>query len=138
MPIGSLLQGREQQYVANQDDKGTWRVLDTWHEALKNMQPDDDIEDDNPAITILTEGAFIALVKEAARTGTLENANFQVEAAEVDDTLVNELRQQINELTVELNSEKQNVVLSKKSLKETAMEHVVRLAAMDDMNSLSQ
>ena len=70
MPIGNLLQGREQQYVANQDDKGTWRILDTWNEALKNMQPDDDIEDDNPAITVLTEGAFISLVREAARIGT--------------------------------------------------------------------
>ena len=55
MPIGNLLQGREQQYVANQDDKGTWRILDTWHEALKNMQPEDDVEDDSPALTILSE-----------------------------------------------------------------------------------
>ena len=54
MPIGNLLQGREQQYVAKQDDKGTWRVLDTWHESLKNLQSDDDVEDDNPAITILS------------------------------------------------------------------------------------
>ena len=33
---------------------------------------------------------------------------------------------------------KQEVVLSKKSLKETAMEHIVKLAAMDDMTSLSK
>lgn len=138
MPIGSLLQGREQQYIANQDDKGTWRVLDTWHEALKNMQPDDDVEDDSPAITVLTEGAFIALVKEAARIGTLENASFNIEAPEPDDTVVNELKQQITELQHQLSEERQEVVLSKKSLKETAMEHVVRLAAMDDMNSLSK
>jgi len=138
MPIGNLLQGREQQYVANQDDKGTWRVLDTWHEALKNLQPDDDIEDDNAALTILTEGAFIALIKEAARTGTLENASFNVEAGEPDETVVNELRQQVNELQSKLNVEQQEVILSKKSLKETAMEHIVRLAAMDDMNSLSK
>ena len=138
MPIGNLLQGREQQYVANQDDKGTWRVLDTWHETLKNMQSDDDIEDDNPALTILTEGAFIALVREAARTGTLENASFNVEAGEPDETVVNELKQQVSELQSKLNVEQQEVILSKKSLKETAMEHIVRLAAMDDMNSLSK
>ena len=138
MPIGNLLQGREQQYVANQDDKGTWRVLDTWHETLKNMQSDDDIEDDNPALTILTEGAFIALVREAARTGTLENASFNVEAGEPDETVVNELKQQVSELQSKLNVEQQEVMLSKKSLKETAMEHIVRLAAMDDMNSLSK
>lgn len=138
MPIGNLLQGREQQYVAKQDDKGTWRVLDTWHESLKNLQSDDDVEDDNPAITILTEGAFIALVREAARTGTLENASFGVESIEPDETVVNELKQQVTELQNQLNVERQEVVLSKKSLKETAMEHVVRLAAMDDMNSLSK
>ena len=136
--LGNLLQGREQQYVANQDDKGTWRVLDTWHETLKNMQSDDDIEDDNPALTILTEGAFIALVREAARTGTLENASFNVEAGEPDETVVNELKQQVSELQSKLNVEQQEVILSKKSLKETAMEHIVRLAAMDDMNSLSK
>jgi len=138
MPIGNLLQGREQQYVANQDDKGTWRVLDTWHEALKNLQPDDDIEDDNAALTILTEGAFIALIKEAARTGTLENASFNIEAGEPDETIVNELKQQVTELQSQLNVGQQEVLFSKKSLKETAMEHIVRLAAMDDMNSLSK
>ena len=138
MPIGNLLQGREQQYVANQDDKGTWRILDTWNEALKNMQPDDDIEDDNPAITVLTEGAVISLVREAARIGTLENASFGVETMEPDETLVNELKAEISGLKEQLSLEKQEVVLSKKSLKETAMEHIVKLAAMDDMTSLSK
>ena len=138
MPIGNLLQGREQQYVANQDDKGTWRILDTWNEALKNMQPDDDIEDDNPAITVLTEGAFISLVREAARIGTLENASFGVETMEPDETLVIELKAEISGLKEQLSLEKQEVVLSKKSLKETAMEHIVKLAAMDDMTSLSK
>ena len=138
MPIGNLLQGREQQYVANQDDKGTWRILDTWNEALKNMQPDDDIEDDNPAITVLTEGAFISLVREAARIGTLENASFGVETMEPDETLFNELKAEISGLKEQLSLEKQEVVLSKKSLKETAMEHIVKLAAMDDMTSLSK
>ena len=138
MPIGNLLQGREQQYVANQDDKGTWRILDTWNEALKNMQPDDDIEYDNHAITVLTEGAFISLVREAARIGTLENASFGVETMEPDETLVNELKAEISGLKEQLSLEKQEVVLSKKSLKETAMEHIVKLAAMDDMTSLSK
>ena len=136
MPIGNLLQGREQQYVANQDDKGTWRILDTWHEALKNMQAEDDIEDDNPALTILSEGAYIALIKEAARTGSLENASFAVYAEH--DNVVDELRQKISTLEHQLTVEQNEVALTKKSLKETAMEHVVRLAAMDDKNTLSK
>ena len=94
---------------------------------------------------ILVSGGFdpvhsghIALIKEAARTGTLENASFNIEAEEPDETIVNELRQQVQELQAQLNTEQQETFLSKKSLKETAMEHIVRLAAMDDMNSLSK
>ena len=75
--LGNILQGREQQYVASKDDgTKTWRVLDTWHESLKTLQVEDEVPDDCPAVTILTEGAFIALVKEAARTGLQENATF--------------------------------------------------------------
>ena len=134
MPIGNLLQGREQQYVANQDDKGTWRVLDTWHEALKNMLPEDDVEDDNPAITVLTEGGFIALVREAARTGTLENAVLD----RSEESLILDLKEQIRTLQEELTIEKHERALANKSLQETAMEHVVRLAAMDSMRTLSK
>ena len=37
MAVGHLLQGRDQQYVATKDDATkTWRVLDTWHDALKH------------------------------------------------------------------------------------------------------
>lgn len=134
MAIGNLLQGREQQYVANQDDKGTWRVLDTWHEALKSMQPEDDVEDDNPAITVLTEGGFIALVREAARSGTLENAVLD----RSEESLILDLKEQIRTLQEELTIEKHERALANKSLQETAMEHVVRLAAMDSMSTLSK
>ena len=137
--MGNMLRERDQQYIAVRDEATkTWRLLDTWHESLKNLQSDDDVEDDNPAITVLTEGAFISLVREAARIGTLENASFGVETMEPDETLVNELKAEISGLKEQLSLEKQEVVLSKKSLKETAMEHIVKLAAMDDMTSLSK
>ena len=38
MPLGNILSGTEQQYVANKDDKETWRILNTWHEDLKKLQ----------------------------------------------------------------------------------------------------
>ena len=70
--LGNILRGREQQYVAHKDDRTkTWRVLDTWHESLTQIGPDDEIEDDNPAVTILTEGEFISLVQEASRLGAV-------------------------------------------------------------------
>ena len=35
MVLGNILRERDQQYVANRDDATqTWRVLDTWHDAL--------------------------------------------------------------------------------------------------------
>ena len=68
--VGMFLKDREVQYTANRDEiTNTWRILDTWHEDLKNLGPDDEIEDTSNSVTILTEGAFIALVKEAARLG---------------------------------------------------------------------
>ena len=69
MAIGNILSGSEQQYVAAKDDKGTWRILDTWHEELKSMDADDDISDDSAAVVCLSEGQFIALIKEAGAQG---------------------------------------------------------------------
>ena len=110
MVMGQLLRDREAQYVANKDDKtNTWRILDTWHDSLRSMSPEDDIEDDNPALTILTEGGFIALIKEAARLGILQNVagvggvededftDLENEVTAKDDTIGN-LEQQIVEL----------------------------------------
>ena len=75
MAIGNMLRERGEQYVANQDETGTWRVLDTWHDALKVLEPDEDVPDSSPAVTIVKEGAFLALVKEASRLGVLANAS---------------------------------------------------------------
>ena len=58
-----MLRDRNNQYVATKDETTqAWRILDTWHEDLRMMEPDADIPDDSPAVTILTEGAFISLV----------------------------------------------------------------------------
>ena len=143
--LGNLLQGREQQYVANKDDKTqTWRVLDTWHEALKSLNVDDDVPDDSPAITVLTEGAFIALEKEAARLGILENASFgtgeaEYEAAMLDKNQeVQKLREEM--LTKDLEIEKlQKRINSTEDyvLKEKAMESILKLAAMSDVANLT-
>tara|TARA_B100000749_G_C18384415_1_gene447465 strand:- start:614 stop:1060 length:447 start_codon:yes stop_codon:yes gene_type:complete len=143
--LGNMLQGREQQYVASKDAKTqTWRVLDTWHETLKAMQVEDEIPDECPAITILTEGAFIALVKEAARMGILENATFGTGEAEQEAALldksqeVQKLREEM--LTKDLEIEKlQKRINSTEDyvLKERAMESILKLAAMSDVSNLT-
>ena len=143
--LGNLLQGREQQYVAQKEDKTrTWRVLDTWHDSLKALQVEDEIPDDSPAITILTEGAFIALVKEAARLGILENATFGTGEAEFEAALLDK-NQEVQALREEmLNKDLEIEKLQKRInstedyvLKERAMESILKLAAMSDVSNLT-
>ena len=75
MVMGNMLRERDAQYIATRDDgTQTWRILDTWHDTLRDLSPEDDVEDTSPAVTVLTEGGFIALVKEASRLGILQNA----------------------------------------------------------------
>ena len=96
MTIGNSLRERDVQYVAVKDETThTWRILDTWHGALKNLDPESDVPDDNEAVTILTEGGFISLVREATRLGVLQNANLggaieadTIETQEMEDKIV--------------------------------------------------
>ena len=74
MPLGNMLRDRQEQYVAQKDSAGTWRILDTWHDDLTKLDPQDEIDDASEAITILSEGGFLALVREATRLGVLQNA----------------------------------------------------------------
>ena len=51
--IGNMLRDRDVQYVAIKDDlTNTWRILDTWHEDLKSLQPEDEIDDASAAVKI--------------------------------------------------------------------------------------
>lgn len=69
-----MLIQRNEPYVASRDEQGTWRILNTWHPELKEtgVDADFDIKDDHPAVTLITEGAFLALIKEATSQGLLE------------------------------------------------------------------
>ena len=58
MPIGNMLRDRQEQYVAQKDNTGTWRILDTWHEDLTKLSPEDEIDDSSEAVTVLAEGAL--------------------------------------------------------------------------------
>ena len=138
-----MLQGREMQYIASKDGTtNTWRILDTWHESLKTLNPEDDIPDDSPAVKILTEGEFIALIKEDTRLGVLENASFTSNTGEVDE----ELNTHFSEIQEELVKYKEENSLLKQKLQDTepfrlktkAMEAVLKLAALSDINHLSE
>jgi len=141
--LGNMLQSRDQQYVASRDQtSNTWRILNTWHDDLKRLQVDDDVPDDSPAVTILTEGAFISLIKEAARSGILENASFGTE--EVDDSAlldkdheINQLNQKISRLEDEKASIKRTVSHTEDyDLKGKAMDSILRLVSLQDVSNL--
>ena len=143
--LGNMLRERDVQYTAIKDDATkTWRILDTWHNDLKNLSPEDEIVDDSNAVTILTEGAFIALVKEAARTGILENASFGT--GEADEVALLDKEQEIHTLNQKILSlEEEKSAITKKvshtedyELKEKAMQHILKLVSIQDMANLSR
>ena len=148
MVIGNMLSDSWQQYVATKDDTGTWRVLNTWHEGLKSLNADDDISDDNPAVAVLSEGQFIALIKEAASQGVLENVNIggsDSDTAELEDEIdaknkeLEKLKDEINKITQEKQEVERTASHSEEfELKEKAMDNILKLVSMQDMTKLSR
>ena len=143
--VGMCLKEREVQYTAHKDETtNTWRILDTWHEDIANLGPDDEVEDNSPAVTVLTEGAFIALVKEASRLGVLQNAAFSESSAAERDLLAKEtenieLREKILELEEKLQVAKQNPHRTEGfELKEMAMQTLLKLTSMSDIENLAK
>ena len=154
--IGNMLRDRESQYIATKDESTqTWRILDTWHDVLRDMNPEDDIADDSPAVTILTEGGFIALVKEASRLGVLQNATtpFGItdtsqledirypkhgkELAEMDEELA-EMRKKIVKYEEEISTLRISASKSEGTLlKELAMETLLKLTLSSDIEKLT-
>jgi hypothetical protein len=147
MTLGNILRERDEQYIANRDEAGTWRILDTWHDALKTINPEDDIDDSNEAVIILKEGSFIALIKEAGRIGILDNVseNNGRSSEEIDQVLTdyNTAQEKVRSLELKVSEQADELaqlrVHSNRSqdyfIKEKAMDAVIKLAAMDTIAS---
>jgi hypothetical protein len=142
--IGNTLRDRNNQYVATKDPLGTWRVLDTWHDDLRALDPDGEIPDDSAAVTIITEGAFLALVKEASRLGVLANAAFteqtDMEREILDkESEVLDLREKLVKYEEDIFTLKQQPDRSEGFvLKEMAMNTLLKLTSMSDIQTLSK
>ncbi len=143
--VGMFLKERDVQYVAHRDETTqTWRILDTWHESLMDLGPDDEIPDDSPGVEIITEGAFIALIKEGARLGVLQNASFSEHATLERDLLTKDednldLKKQILDLEEQLTAAKQSPNRSEGfELKEMAMNALLKLTSMSDIENLTK
>ena len=111
------------------------------------MSAEDDIPDDSVAVKVLSEGQFIALIKEAASQGVLENINISsdVDTAELEYEL-DEKNREIEKLKAQLNTttqQKQEVERTAShteefELKEKAMDNILKLVSMQDMTKLSR
>jgi len=142
--IGNTLRDRNNQYVATKDATGTWRILDTWHDDLRSLDPEGEIPDDSPAVTIISEGAFLSIVKEAARLGVLANAAF-TEQTDMDKELLEkeseilDLREKLVEYEEEMSILKQRPDRTEGFvLKEMAMNTLLKLTSMSDIQTLSK
>jgi hypothetical protein len=145
MTLGNILRERDEQYIANRDTSGTWRILDTWHEELKSIGPEDEVGDESKAVTIISEGAFISLMKEAGRSGILDNVSNSstkpMEEFEDMSEQYNEAVAKIHTLERVITDQKEqlaakNTTYSEHSyIKEKAMDTVLKLAGMDTLVS---
>ena len=143
MTLGNILRGRDEQYIANRDESGTWRILDTWHDDLKSIGPDDEIPDKTEAVTIISEGAFISLMKEAGRSGILDNVSNGGASEEFDDMVeqYNQAVKKIHTLESVITDQKEQLADTRTTysehshIKEKAMETVLKLAGMDTLVS---
>ena len=143
MTLGNILRERDEQYIANRDESGTWRILDTWHDDLKSIGPDDEIPDKTEAVTIISEGAFISLMKEAGRSGILDNVSNGGALEEFDDMSeqYNQAVKKIHTLESVITDQKEQLADTRTTysehshIKEKAMETVLKLAGMDTLVS---
>ena len=142
--IGNTLRDRNNQYVATKDATGTWRILDTWHDDLRTLEPDGEIPDDSVAVTLISEGAFISLVKEASRLGVLANAAF-TEKTDMEKEIL-EKESEVLDLREKLVKYEEEIFTLKQQpdrtegfvLKEMAMNTLLKLTSMSDIQTLSK
>ena len=142
MPLGNILSGADQQYVGLKDETGTWRILNTWHEDLKQLDADDDIPDTSEAVTVLSEGQFIALIKEAASLGVLENVSFSGDTEEYEYE-IGELKTTIEELKTELKAKNTVIETATPPSEEYdiqlhSIDSIVKLMSVQSISKLSK
>ena len=133
MPIGNMLRDRQEQYIAQKDSAGTWRILDTWHEDLTKLDPEDEIDDSSEAVTVLSEGGFLALVREATRLGVLQNAALMENDALADQ--VAELKEENDKLKIQVETTPAVEVTheEKAGLKQHAIDTIAKILAIDSV-----
>jgi hypothetical protein len=145
--VGSTLRQHSAQYVAKRDNSGTWRVLNAWHNDLETFDADtDEIPDDHAAMTVLTEGAFEAVIKEATAEGVLDGIHINgvddIEYSKLEDEVEILRGQNLNLLEQLDESDKSKSEIPKTPLSESAqlrqkgMDNILKIIGIDAQQSL--
>tara|TARA_R110002020_G_scaffold219321_4_gene427175 strand:+ start:8174 stop:8584 length:411 start_codon:yes stop_codon:yes gene_type:complete len=136
MPIGNMLRDRQEQYVAQKDTAGTWRILDTWHKDLTKLNPEDEVDDSSEAVTIISEGGFLALVREATRLGVLQNAAMMENEALADQVV--ELKEENDKLRIQNENTPATIHEDKAGLKQHAIDTIAKIVAIDSVEVIKE
>ena len=141
--VTSFYKAYDQQYKVVRDDKKTWRILDLRNSVIQNLGPDEEVPDDSPALKIITEGEFLALIQAAIENGVIENASVSGENADskpVKDTeaILNKALEEKKELEIRLGYIEQALEEEKKIPKIQHSEgYMIKSKALDAIKSLA-
>ena len=133
MPIVNMSRDRQDLYVAQQDFTGTWRILATWYEDLTKVASEYEINYPSAPVTVLSEGSFLALVREATRLGVLQNAALMENDALADQ--VAELKEENDRLKIQIETTPAVEVTheEKAGLKQHAIDTIAKIVAIDSV-----
>lgn len=115
--LGTDLQGYAERYHVS-FDKSTraWRIIDLKDPEISKVQDiDEDIPDDNPAVTVIPELAFAKLIAEAIREGVL---NPSVVGLDSDAKDVTDLKAEVLQLSNALEDRAESLRLKDVELQE--------------------
>lgn len=106
--VGGLLRNGEQYRVIRDPKTKAWRIIDSWNDAIGKLdwgaEYDPEIPDEHPAVTLLTEGQFLALVNEAIRVGNIQHVlQEQLTEGLVPEAEVATLKEELVEARVQVN-----------------------------------
>jgi hypothetical protein len=145
--VGSTLRQQSAQYIAKRDSSGTWRILNAWHNDLRSFDADEDeIPDNHDAMTVLTEGAFESVIKEATAEGVLDGIHIEgideIEYTKLEEEASN-LREQNLILMEQLeNTDTLQSEIPKEPLSESAqlrqkgLDNILKIIGIDAQKSL--
>ncbi len=139
--IGNSLRQRDVQYVANRDEYGIWRILDTWHPEMAAMTLTDDLDipDDSSAVNVLKEGQFLALMKEVEQQGYMpslsggESPLFSIGA----ETIEPAREQSLLDIIAEVTAERDQLIAEQHDNQEATEDHEYRMRKLDLYETMS-